>query len=214
MEKLPREYYELFEKAGAKKKLSAGQMVFLQGDEISSVYLIVSGRIRMFYVGNNGKEITYRIIGEGQLIGEAAFLSHLQPSSVLAVTDTTLIVCPVNSLYPLIKTHDELTRMIFELLTENYTELCRGIRRLTIHNSAQRIASYLVDLTEYDDESLGIVDHTLPYTQEELSVCLDLHRTTVARVLSRFSKEGFIRLGYKRIKVLDCEALKRVVIPS
>ena len=31
----------------------------------------------MFYIGENGKEITYRIIGAGRLIGEAAFLNHL-----------------------------------------------------------------------------------------------------------------------------------------
>jgi len=44
----------------------------MQGDRSSNLYLVKSGRVRMFYIGENGKVVTYRIIGEGQLIGEAA----------------------------------------------------------------------------------------------------------------------------------------------
>ena len=164
----------------------------------------------MFYISESGKEITYRIIGEGQLIGEAAFLSHLQQATISAVTDTTLITCPIQSLYPHICRHNELNQVIFELLTENYTALCNQIKRLTINDSAKRVASYLLDLTKQDQEDLGIIDHTLPYTQEELSVCLNLHRTTVARVLSDFSKRGLVRLQYRKIQVIDREGLQAI----
>lgn len=133
----------------------------------------------MFYIDKNGKEVTYRIIGEGQLIGETAFLSHLQQATISAVTDTALVACPTQSLYPHICKHSDLNPLIFELLTENYTHLCNQIKPLTINDSAKRVASYLVNLTESNQEELGIVNHTLPYTQEELSVCLNLHRTTV-----------------------------------
>ena len=59
-----------------------------------------------------------------------------------------------------------------------------------------------------DQEELGIVDHTLPYTQEELSVCLNLHRTTVARILAGFAKKGLVRLGYRKIQVTDMIGLR------
>ena len=142
-------------------------VLYMQGDRSSNLYLVKSGRVRMFYIDENGKEAAYRIIGEGQLIGEAAFLSHLQQATISAVTDTALITCPIQSLYPHICKHSELNRLIFELLTENYTQLCNQIKRLTINDSAKRVASCLVDLTESDQEELSIVDHTLPYTQEE-----------------------------------------------
>ena len=195
MARLSSRYYSLFEKTGTQFMIRAGNMLYMQGDQSSNLYLIKSGRVRMFYVGENGKEITYRIIGEGQLIGEAAFLSHLQQATISAVTDTTLITCPVQSLYPYICTHSDLSRVIFELLAENNAELCSQIKRLMINDSAKRVASYLIDLTQTDREELGIVDHTLPYTQEELSVCLNLHRTTVARVLASLAEKGLVRLG-------------------
>lgn len=210
MAKLSSKFYPLFEEVGTEFLIRSGHVLYMQGDQSSNLYLVKSGRVRMFYISENGKEITYRIIGEGQLIGEAAFLSHLQQATISAVTDTTLITCPIKSLYPHICRHNELNQIIFELLTENYTQLCNQIKRLTINDSAKRVASYLLDLTKQDQEELGIIDHTLPYTQEELAVCLNLHRTTVAKVLADFAKRGLVRLQYRKIQVLDREGLRAI----
>ncbi|MGN1141732.1 MAG: Crp/Fnr family transcriptional regulator [Oliverpabstia sp.] len=211
MTNLSSKYYPLFEEVGMQFTLRAGNVLYTQDDQSSNLYLVKSGRVRMFYIGENGKEITYRIIGEGQLIGEAAFLSHLQQATISAVTDTTLVTCSIQSLYPHIYRHSELNRIIFELLTENYIQLCNQIKRLTINDSTKRVASYLVDLTENDHEELGIIDHILPYTQEELSVCLNLHRTTVSKVLADFAKRGLVRLGYRKLQVTDLEGLRDVL---
>lgn len=208
MTKLSSKYYALFETVGTEYKLSTNQILYMQGDESSNLYLVKSGRVRMFYMNENGKETTYRIIDEGQLIGESAFLSHLQQATISAVTNTTLIVCPITSLYPHLYDHWELNKIIFELLTENYTQLCKQIKRLTINDSTKRVACYLVDLTEKDNQDLGIIDHTLPYTQEELAICLNLHRTTVARILANLSRNKIVKLGYRKIQVLDISALK------
>lgn len=212
MTRLSGEYEPLFEEVGTRFVVPAGKMLYMQGDPSSNLYFVKTGRMRMFYIGGNGKEVTYRIIGEGQLIGEAAFLSHLQQATMSAVTDTVLIICSIQSLYPYIQKHGELNQILFELLTENYTQLCKQIKRLTIHDAAQRVASYLVDLTETDQEELGIVDHTLPYTQEELAVCLNMHRTTAARVLGNFMKKGFVQLGYRKIRVINIEGLRNTLL--
>lgn len=87
---------------------------------------------------------TYCIIGEGQLIGEAVFLNHLQQATISAVTDTTLITCPIQSLYPHICRHSELNRIISELLTENYTQLCNQIKGL-YHQWQRKKSSKLSD---------------------------------------------------------------------
>lgn len=100
--------------------------------------------------------------------------------------------------------------LFFELLTENYTELCKQVKRLTINESTRRIASYLIDLTETDHKKLGIINHSLPYTQEELAVCLNLHRTTVAKVLADFAKNGWGKLGYRKIQVINSDELQKV----
>ncbi len=212
MVRLDKKYFTVFEGVGRPLTLRAGAVLYMQGDRASSLYLIKSGRVRLFYMGEGGREITYRIIGEGQLVGEAAFLSHLQQATISAVTDTALVVCPVQDLYPHISRSGEVSRAIFSLLAENYTALCNQLRRLTIPDSRKRVASYLLGLTAEDRGELGILRRTLPYTQEELAVCLNLHRTTVARALAGFAAAGYVRLGYKKIQVLEPEALRAAVL--
>lgn len=78
------------------------------------------------------------------------------------MTGTILVTCPIESPYPHICKHSELNRLIFEPLTENPTQFCNQIKRLTTSDSAKRAARYLVDPTEHIQEALGIVDRALP----------------------------------------------------
>ena len=101
--------------------------------------------------------------------------------------------------------------MIIQLLMENYSALCGQLKRLTIYDSTQRVASYLLDQTKCDRAELGIIDNTLPYTHEELAVCLNLNRVTVTKILNRFAKQGWVRLKQKRIQILDRMALMKIL---
>ena len=89
--------------------------------------------------------------------------------------------------------------------------LCAQVRRLTVYDRFQRVASYLLDQTEEDKPGVGIVDGILPYTHEELGVCLNLNRVTVTNVLNRFEKEGLVRLGRKKIQVVDRGGLRGII---
>ena len=105
----------------------------------------------------------------------------------------------------------ELNKLILTLLTVNYGNLCSQLKRLTLYDSTQRVASYLLDQTLVPHEELGIFDETLPYTHEELGACLNLNRVTVTRILNRFAKEGWVKLRQKRIKVLNRAELQALL---
>ena len=201
-----------FEKAGNVRHIAKDEIVYLQGEVSPHIYLIAKGRVRMFFIGNDGREITYQIVGEGQLIGESAFLGHAaRPTTICAVNDVTLIVCQVKQLKPYMQESKELNEAILTLLTDNYDFLCAQVRRLTVYDRFQRVASYLLDQTEEDKPGVGIVNGILPYTHEELGVCLNLNRVTVTNVLNRFEKEGLVRLGRKKIQVVDRGGLREII---
>lgn len=101
--------------------------------------------------------------------------------------------------------------LVLTQLTANYASLCSQLKRLTLYNSTQRVASYLLDQTAARHEELGIVDETLPYTHEELAVCLNLNRVTVTRILNDFAKKGWVLLRQKKIKVLNRQKLSLVM---
>ena len=206
------EIIRYFEQAGNIRHIAKDEILYMQGDASPNIYLIASGRVRMFFTSNEGKEITYQIIGERQLIGESAFLGHAaRPTTIRAVNDVSLLSCPVRSLKPYLMESRELNEAVLTLLTDNYDFLCAQVRRLTVYNRFQRVASYLLDQTAEDNAGIGIVNSTLPYTHEELGVCLNLNRVTVTNILNQFQKQGIVKLGRKKIQVIDKEKLREIL---
>lgn len=215
MIKIPEKLYPYFEDAGTTYCVRRDGILYMQGDAAPSVYLIKQGRVRMFYTADSGKEITFQIIGAGQLIGESAFLTHAsRTTNISAITDVILISCPVERLFPYMQKSRELNELVLSLLTDNYHYLCMQLRRLTVYDSYQKVAGYLLDQTEFSNAETGIIDETLPYTHEELSVCLNLNRVTVTKILNRFKEKGFVRLGHKKIQVINRMGLKKMLEPN
>lgn len=213
MRTVPRHLFKYFELAGVKRKFPAGSLVYMQGDESPGIYLICTGRVRMFYTSDSGKEVTIQIIGEGQLIGESAFLGHAaRDTSILAVNEVEMIACGMSQIFPYMQKETELNELVLQLLMKNYNALCSQLKRLTIFDSRQRVASYLLDQTVCDREELGIINSTLPYTHEELAVCLNLNRVTVTKILNQFARQGWVSLRHKHIQIVNRKALSAMLI--
>ncbi len=205
------EIMSIIKKAGQEQSFSASSMIYLQGDSSAKLYLIIRGRVRMFFIGEDGKEITFQIIGEGQFFGESSFLSHAsRETSISAVTDVVLISIEAQDLLPYLHQSVDLSVTVLQLLSDNYRFLCNQVKRLSIYNSYQKVASYLVEQVVTVPGKVGIQDSTLPYTHEELAVCLNLNRVTVTRVLKSFKEQGLVELGRKKIKILDVEGLTKI----
>ena len=71
------------------------------------------------------------------------------------------------------------------------------------------MASYLYEETREDSPSRNIVDHVLPYSHDQLSVCLGLNRVTVSRILDEFSGKGIYFHSIPKDSGLRLEGLRR-----
>lgn len=63
MKMVPEHLTGYFEQAGKKRSYPAGAILYMQGDPDPTICLIRKGRVRMFYMSDSGKEITFQIIG-------------------------------------------------------------------------------------------------------------------------------------------------------
>lgn len=74
-------------------------------------------------------------------------------------------------------------------------------------NRYQRIASFLLTETGADNPDKEIEEQCLPYSHEEIAMCLGLARPTVSQVLKEFERDGLLRCGYRKVCILDREEL-------
>lgn len=204
---IPSHLFSYFKQCGFARNYRSKDMILLESDDSNQIILITDGRVRVYCSTPSGKELTLEIVEKGRLLGESSLQNGGSTVAVCAVTEVSLIRCSIQQLYSYILQSEELLRLIFQHLTQTNTSLTKHIKRTTLYNSRQKVASFLLDETAIDNPERGIVNQTLPYTHEELSVCLGLNRITVTRILEDYKKQGFITTAYKKITVCNYEQL-------
>lgn len=181
--KIPAHLQLYFEKAGTSLVYAPGETIYLQGETADRLYFIKKGRVRAFYLTRNGKELTYEIIERGRIIGESSFLGKsAYPVFVSAVNQVELLACNLEQL-----------------------------RRITLYDRYQKIASFLLHETAFPDKDRGVTPTGIPYTQEELAASLGLNRVTVSKVLSEWKAQGVIATAYGHIELLNRTYLEQLL---
>lgn len=200
--KIAEELYPYFEKTGKLTAYQPGETIYFQGESADRLYLVKKGRVRVFYVTKAGKELTFEVIEKGKLIGESSFLSHsVYPVSAAAVNQVELLECDLHGLYAYMEESPQLMYVIIQLLSRTCNDLTEQLRRITLYDRYQKIASFLLHETAYPDRDRGVTDDEIPYTHEELALSLGMNRVTVSKVLSQWKQEGILSAGYGRIQI-------------
>ena len=153
---------------------------------------------------SQGRELTYEIIEKGRIFGESSFLSQCaRPVCVAAVTQVELMACDLNQLYVYMEQSPGLMQIMLQLLSNTCNHLTAQLRRITLYDRYQRIASLLLSETAAPDYDRGVTSSSIPYTQEDLALILNLNR-----VLSEWKKKGIVTASYGKITILKRTSLE------
>lgn len=200
--KIPEHLYTYFEQAGFLQTYAPQDVIYMQGDQAKRMYFIKEGRVRAYYITSSGKELTFEIIEKGRIFGESSFLSQCaRPVSISAVTDVVLYACDMTRLYTYMDESKELTHILLQLLSNTCNHLSEQLRRITLYDRYQKIASFLLNETLHPDFDRGVSKTSIPYTQEDLAMILGMNRVTVNKVCNEWKKQNVISIAYGHITI-------------
>ncbi|KAA9005474.1 Crp/Fnr family transcriptional regulator [Paenibacillus spiritus] len=210
--KVPESLYPYFQQAGNSMGVRPGERIYMQGDQANRLYLITKGRVRVYCISKEGEELTIEIVEKGRIFGESSFLYEAtRQTTVDAVNEVELVSCTLESLSPYLNQSKELTFILFQLLSSTCSHLSHQLKRSNLYNRYEKVASFLLDETVYPNKDKGIRENCIPYSHEELAVCLGLNRVTVTKVLNDFKQRGWIDLQYKKVIILNRAALSEFI---
>ncbi len=196
-------YFKIFEDIGIKLRLKANDMIFMAEDQAEDTYLIEEGRVRAYIDSRDGKEITLEVLRAGRIFGDASFCKKaVRDVNIQAVTDSIIIKVDAKSLFEVSHQDQELMQLLFEHITDSNRMLTHKIKTLVYYNSKQKVADFLL---------ANEIQQKVNFTQQEISECLALNRVTVARVITLFKKEGFVKTDYHLITITDQKGLEDIV---
>jgi CRP/FNR family transcriptional regulator len=183
-------------------KAKPGQALFEEGFPCSHYPLLVEGVIRALKRSPDGHEILlYRLHpGESCVITAVALLGETAyPARATAEAGLTLYGVPRALFLELILESTPFRLFVFDFLSRRMAHLMALIDDVAFRRLDQRLASRLLDRPG-----------PIALTHQELADELGTTREVVSRTLETFQESGLLRLGRKRIEILDRDALDRL----
>jgi CRP/FNR family cyclic AMP-dependent transcriptional regulator len=197
-------------RAGSGMCVEPGESIFIQGDRHSGIFLIESGRVRTFYAGPSGKEITLAYWTPGHFIGgPEVFGGGLHVWSAMAVERSQLSYLPGTRLRRLAETVPAVALALIDGLVAKGKCYSALVQMLGTRSVTERLAQLLLILAAVEGRSDGthlIVDRRI--THEQLAAIVGSTRQWVTSTLARFQRSGHVVFDRNAIVIIDADGLR------
>jgi CRP/FNR family transcriptional regulator, cyclic AMP receptor protein len=188
------------------KLLSKGDYLFLQSDEADAFYLVYSGEIELALSSADGRELLINRMRPGDCFGELALLTgEPRSASAMARVDSEGWVMPGPVFLALLDSEPRLARNLLEMVSRRLQSSSERESALAFLDAQSRVARLLLQLDEAAQEKGYII-----ISQEELAQHTGLTRQTVAKILGRWRRAGWLVTGRGRIVLFNRAKLARI----
>lgn len=190
-------------------RLSKGDFLFKANDELSAIYSIRSGSIKMQLEHESGHVQITGFFLPGEVLGLDSISSGQYLSNAIALEDTEVCVMRMETLDSLAEEAPALQTQLRKLLSHEISRSHTMILSLGAMRSSQRFACFLLNVSDrYGALGYSPNEFVLRMSREEIGSFLGLTLETISRLFSRFQREGIIRIQQREVTLLDREALQ------
>jgi CRP-like cAMP-binding protein len=196
---------------GRPRRWPTGATLFLEGGRSEVVLVVVSGRVKIFSLTEQGDEVVLAVRGPGALLGEFSALDGGRLSaSVAALEPVTAIVVPSVVFIEFLRTRGQAATVLLSLIIGRLRDADRKRVEFGAYDIAARVAGRLVELAdrfgEPDEHGVRI---SVALSQDELAGWVGASREAVAKSLRVLRDRGYVTTGRRTMTVLDLDGLRR-----
>ena len=181
----------------------AGEVLLWQGDQCTQLAILLSGSVRVYKSGENGREITlYRIApGEGCILSVSCILSQQRfPAIAQVESDARAVMIPGSVLRQWLKEHEDWRDYICDLLARRLCDVISTVEEVAFHRVDSRIAQYLLDRVQGGT--------TIATTHQQIASELGTAREVVSRILKELERQGCLSLSRGKVIIDNRTALE------
>lgn len=192
------------------KAFARNELIFLEDDPGEGMFIIRQGRVKVSKSSADGREQILHILKEGDIFAEVVLFDQgVYPATAEAVEETRVWLLRNGDMEVLLQNHPKLAVKLLRLMGRRLRQAQLLIRDLALHDTCGRLAGLLLRFARREGERTerGIV-LDLDLTRQELASMIGTSRETVARILSRFQREGLLELDKQKIVIRDEQKLR------
>jgi len=173
-------------------------VVVSEGDQTDSLYIIVSGRVKVYVSDEKGKEIVLSESGPGEYFGEMVLDEGPRSASVMTIEPTQFLVVPKEDFKEFVAKSPEFALHLIRKLIRRVRALTNDVKSLALMDVYGRVARMLLDLATERDGTLVIENRP---TQQEMANRVGASREMVNKILRDLTEGGYIAVERDRITI-------------
>lgn len=176
------------------------------GDQVDSLFVIHTGRVKIYRLSDTGKEQVIRVVSAGDFMGELALFSHSPVGEYAeALESSTMCIIEADSIRKLMERYPSIGFKVLEELSRRLEKTKQLLEDISLHSVERRLANALLDL------SIGTTEVELEMSKRDLASQMGMSRETLSRKLSAFQSLGLIeQIGHRRILIKDRQGLEGI----
>lgn len=211
---LSREEIDQMDRMAPASLFQRGQLLYSQSERVHSLFILKTGRVRIFRLAADGKALTMAILGPGAVFGEMVLVGQrMYDSYAEAIDDALICRLSVADVERFLLSDPRIAVRIAGILGERVAELEDRLTDLALRPLQARVAATLLNLTTPTTGNASRFGRgaQVRLTHEQLASVIGATREATSRVLGDFADRGLIRQGRGRIHIPDPVVLRRLV---
>ncbi|MDF1611867.1 MAG: Crp/Fnr family transcriptional regulator [Stygiobacter sp.] len=207
---LKKETLEKIEKIGQRKSYNKGEVILMEDDPGSALFIIISGKVKVARSSNDGKEVILSILNESDFFGEMAILDGQKRSAtVSAIEPSEVFILQRNDFIDLLYAHPDISVALLQELTTRLRNADMKIKSLSLKDAEGKVATVILQIAD----DIGKIKHgkveieKLPL-QQDLANMAGTSRETISRTLHSFAKKGLIEMDGNKLIIVDYEKFR------
>ncbi|MBL8306975.1 MAG: Crp/Fnr family transcriptional regulator [Rubrivivax sp.] len=184
---------------GGVRTWPANAVLVTEEDRSDALFIILSGRVKAYGSGDDGREVVYATQGAGEYFGEMTLDGGPRSASIMTLEPTTCAVVPGPDVREFLASHPDFALHLVKKLIRLARASTEHVKSLALEDVYQRIARMLRKLAQ--DEG-GVL--TLPerMTQQDIADRVGSSREMVSRVFKPLLEGGYVEMRGGRIALL------------
>ncbi len=171
------------------------------GEETDSIYVMLSGRVKVVIADDQGREVILGFMGPQEFFGEMGILDDqprsasvftLEPYEMLRLSKAAFMTC--------LKENSEVAMLVIRNLVKRLRAADRKIDSLALVDVSGRVARLLIDMAQEIDGRLIVVRAP---AKQEIARMIGASREMVSRVVKELERRGLIHTERRSIVIVD-----------
>jgi len=189
-----------------RRSVTRGTIIMAAGDPTDSLYIILSGRLKVMMSDAEGKEVILTILSPGEFFGEMGLIDDAPRSaSVIAIEPCELLAINRRDFKKCLAENFEMSMAVMRGLVRRLREADRKIGSLALLDVYGRVARLLLDMAETVDGQ-KMVTKRLP--KQDIAKMIGASREMVSRVMKDLQMGGYIEMRGSTIVLHDTIMLR------